>query len=276
MDIVYLLLKIIAVCGMFTLMFLPLAKVTAWDDDAWSARYTVSALATTAWFALLVFVPGAIIACAVVWAVLLLLSVRHPSLRNLLPFWRWLLALRHRIKGDSPVFIVERVLGLRPIEDAPTDFKGVRDYVAAYSGYDETGEALLEFSCGISGVTDEFVEKKAKDGLGAMGAEVCKVEHLGPGHCWGSVLYTVELVDGTTVVPTMKPTTSETATSTTARRTFHCFSLMRKIRLHQPSHRRRPRNLASVRVIGNAPIEVYRHQYRPRHHRFLRHNINPA
>ena len=121
-------------------------------------------------------------ACAVVWAVLLLLSVRHPSLRNLLPFWRWLLALRHRIKGDSPVFIVERVLGLRPIEDAPTDFKGVRDYVAAYSGYDETGEALLEFSCGISGVTDEFVEKKAKDGLGAMGAEVCKVEHLGPGH----------------------------------------------------------------------------------------------
>ena len=29
MDIVYLLLKIIAVCGMFTLMFLPLAKVTA-------------------------------------------------------------------------------------------------------------------------------------------------------------------------------------------------------------------------------------------------------
>ena len=158
MDIVYLLLKICAILGLFTLMFLPLAKVTAWDDDSWYVRYTVSALATTAWVALLVFVPGAIIACAVVWAILLLLSVRHPSFRNLLPFWRWLLALRHRIKGDSPIFIVERVLGLRPIEDANTDFKGVRDYLAAYKGYDESGEAMLEFSCGISGVTDEFVE----------------------------------------------------------------------------------------------------------------------
>lgn len=182
MDILYLLLKIAAVLGMFTLMFLPLAKVTAWDDDSWYVRFVVSALATTAWVALLVFVPGAIIACAVVWGVLLLLSVRHPSLRNLLPFWRWLLSLRHRIKGDSPIFIVERVLGLRPIEDASTDFKGVRDYLAAYSGYDENGEAMLEFSCGISGVTDEFVDKTAKAGLGAMGAEFYKVEHLGPGH----------------------------------------------------------------------------------------------
>lgn len=182
MDIVYLLLKIIAVCGMFTLMFLPLAKVTAWDDDSWYVRFVVSAVATTAWLGLLIFFPGAIITCAVVWAILLLLSIRHPSFRNLLPFWRWMLALRHRIKGDSPEFIVERVLGLRPIEDAPTDFKGVRDYLAAYRPYDDSGEALLEFSCGISGVTDDFVEKKAKDGLGAMGAEVCKVEHLGPGH----------------------------------------------------------------------------------------------
>lgn len=182
MDIVYLLLKIAAVVGMFTLLFLPLFKVTAWDDDSWYVRYTVSAIATTAWFALLVFVPGTIIACAVVWAILLLGSVRVPALRNLLPFWRWLLALRHRIKGDSPVFIVERVLGLRPIEDAPTDFKGVRDYLAAYRPYDDSGEALLEFSCGISGVTDEFVEKKATEGLGAMGAEAYKIEHLGPGH----------------------------------------------------------------------------------------------
>ena len=132
MDILYLILKIAAVVGMFTLLFLPLAKVTAWDDEAWYARFVVSALATTAWIGLLVFVPGAIIACAVVWGVLLLLSVCHPSLRNLLPFWRWLLALRHRIKGDSPVFIVERVLGLRPIEDANTDFKGVRDYSAVF------------------------------------------------------------------------------------------------------------------------------------------------
>ena len=142
----------------------------------------VSALATTAWVGFLVFVPGAIIACAVVWVLLIFVGFRWPIFRNLLPFWRWLLALRHRIKGDSPVFIVERVLGLRPIEDANTDFKGVRDYLASYRSYDDSGEAMLEFSCGISGVTDEFVEKKANEGLGAMGAEVCKVEHLGPGH----------------------------------------------------------------------------------------------
>lgn len=182
MEILTFLLKVCAILGLFTLMFLPLANVTAWDDDAWYARFVVSALATTAWIGLLVFVPGAIITCAVVWAILLVCSLHVPALRNLLPFWRWLLSLRHRIKGDSPEFIVERVLGLRPIEDAPTDFKGVRDYLAAYKSYDESGEAMLEFSCGISGVTDEFVEKKAKDGLGAMRAEFYKIEHLGPGH----------------------------------------------------------------------------------------------
>lgn len=182
MEILTLVLKIAAVVGLFTLMFLPLSNVTGWDDDSWYARFVVSALATTAWVGLLVFVPGAIIVCAVVWAILLLCSVHVPSLRNLLPFWRWLLALRHRIKGDSPEFIVERVLGLRPIEDAPTDFKGVRDYLAAYRPYDESGEALLEFSCQLAGVTDEFVDKTAKAGLGAMGAEFYKVEHLGPGH----------------------------------------------------------------------------------------------
>lgn len=182
MEILTLILKVCAILGLFALMFLPLANVTGWDDDAWYARFVVSALATTAWVGFLVFVPGAIIACAVVWVLLIFVGFRWPIFRNLLPFWRWLLALRHRIKGDSPVFIVERVLGLRPIEDANTDFKGVRDYLASYRSYDDSGEAMLEFSCGISGVTDEFVEKKANEGLGAMGAEVCKVEHLGPGH----------------------------------------------------------------------------------------------
>lgn len=181
MDIVYLLLKICAILGLFTLLFLPLAKVTAWDDESWYARFVVSALATTAWIGLLVFVPDAIIACAVVWVILLLCSLHVPALRNLLPFWRWLLALRHRIKGDSPVFIVERVLGLRPIEDATTDFKGVRDYTASYSSY-EDGEAMLDFTCQISGVTDDFVDKQARLGLGAMGAETYKIDHIGPGH----------------------------------------------------------------------------------------------
>lgn len=183
MDILSLILKICAILGLFTLLFLPLAKVTAWDDDAWYARYTVSALATTAWFALFVFLPkfGVFVGALVVWVVLLLCSLHMPSLRNLLPFWRWLLALRHRIKGDSPEFIVERVLALRPIEDEMTDFKGVRDYEASYSGY-EDGEAQLDFLCQLTGVTDEFVDKMAKAGLGAMGAEQYKVDHLGPGH----------------------------------------------------------------------------------------------
>ncbi|WP_107315253.1 zonular occludens toxin domain-containing protein [Bifidobacterium merycicum] len=183
MEILTLILKIAAVLGMFTLMFLPLAKVTAWDDDAWYARYTVSALATTAWFALFVFLPkfGVFVAALVVWVVLLLCSLFHPSLRNLLPLWRWFMALPHRIKGDSPEFIVERVLGLRPIEDETTDFKGVRDYDAAYSGYKD-GEAQLDFLCQLTGVTDDFVDKMAKAGLGAMGAETYKVDHLGPGH----------------------------------------------------------------------------------------------
>lgn len=181
MDILSLILKICAILGLFTLLFLPLKNVTAWDDSAWYARFTVSALATTAWAGLLLFKPGTFLVCAIVWGVLLLCSLFHPSLRNLLPLWRWLMALPHRIKGDSPEFIVERVLGLRPIEDETTDYKGVRDYDAAYRSY-EDGEAQLEFSCGISGVTDEFVEKKAKDGLGAMGAETYKIEHLGPGH----------------------------------------------------------------------------------------------
>lgn len=183
MDILSLILKICAILGLFTLLFLPLAKVTAWDDDAWYARYTVSALATTAWFALFVFLPkfGVFVGALVVWVVLLLCSLHMPSLRNLLPFWRWLLALRHRIKGDSPEFIVERVLALRPIEDEMTDFKGVRDYEASYSGY-EDGEAQLDFLCQLTGVTDEFVDKMAKAGLGAMGAEQYKVDYLGPGH----------------------------------------------------------------------------------------------
>lgn len=190
MDIVYLLLKICAILGLFTLMFLPLKDVTAWDDEAWYARYTVSALATTAWFALFVFLPkfGVFVAALVVWVVLLLCSLFHPSLRNLLPLWRWLMALPHRIKGDSPEFIVERVLGLRPIEDETTDYKGVRDYDAAYSGYDD-GEAELEFVCQLTGITDEFVDKTAKAGLGAMGAETYKVDHLGPGH-WLLHFYT--------------------------------------------------------------------------------------
>lgn len=183
MDIVSLILKLCAILGLFTLMFLPLKNVTAWDDEAWYARYTVSALATTAWFALFVFLPkfGVFVAALVAWVVLLLCSLHMPSLRNLLPLWRWLMALPHRIKGDSPEFIVERVLGLRPIEDKTTDYKGVRDYDAAYSGYKD-GEAELEFICQLTGITDEFVDKQARLGLGAMGAETYKIDHLGPGH----------------------------------------------------------------------------------------------
>ncbi len=181
LEILTLILKIAAVLAVFTLLFLPLRNVTAWDDDAWYARFTVSALATVAWVALLLFLPGYWVVYAILMAVLVLFGLFHPLLRNLLPFWRWLMALRHRVKGDSPEFVVERVLALRPIEDSTTDYKGVRDYKAAYSGY-EDGEAQLEFVCQISGVTDDFVDKQARLGLGAMGAETYKIDHLGPGH----------------------------------------------------------------------------------------------
>ncbi|MEO5392795.1 zonular occludens toxin domain-containing protein [Bifidobacterium bifidum] len=181
MEILTLILKVCAILGLFALMFLPLHDVTAWDDDSWYARFTVSALATVVWVGFILFLPGYWVVYAVMVAVLLLFGLFHPALRNLLPFWRWALALRHRIKGDSPEFVVERVLALRPIEDATTDFKGVRDYTASYSSY-EDGEAMLDFTCQISGVTDDFVDKQARLGLGAMGAETYKIDHLGPGH----------------------------------------------------------------------------------------------
>lgn len=181
MEILYLILKVCAILGLFALMFLPLHDVTAWDDDSWYARFTVSALATVVWVGFILFLPGYWVVYAVMVAVLLLFGLFHPALRNLLPFWRWALALRHRIKGDSPEFVVERVLALRPIEDATTDFKGVRDYTASYSSY-EDGEAMLDFTCQISGVTDDFVDKQARLGLGAMGAETYKIDHIGPGH----------------------------------------------------------------------------------------------
>lgn len=67
MEILTLILKIAAVLGLFTLLFLPLRDVSAWDDSAWYARFAVSALATTAWAGLLLFKPGAVFACAIVW-----------------------------------------------------------------------------------------------------------------------------------------------------------------------------------------------------------------
>ena len=41
---------------------------------------------------------------------------------------------------------------------------------------------MLEFICNLAGITDDFVDKKCRDGLGAMHAETYKVDHIAPGH----------------------------------------------------------------------------------------------
>lgn len=58
MEILTLILKVCAILGLFALMFLPLHDVTAWDDDSWYARFTVSALATVVWVGFILFLPG--------------------------------------------------------------------------------------------------------------------------------------------------------------------------------------------------------------------------
>ncbi|WP_428886235.1 hypothetical protein [Bifidobacterium dentium] len=180
MAIVSMILKIILLLALFVGLMLPLKDVTAWDEAGWHLRLVVCAISTVFWTAWLLFSPKftALVTVCVIWAILLLCSVHRPSLRNLLPFWRWLMALPHRIKGDSPEFIVERVLGLRPFEDSTTDFGGNRDYTARYAV--DGDEKLLDFTCNLTGITDDFVNKKCRDGLGAMRAETYKVDHLGP------------------------------------------------------------------------------------------------
>lgn len=86
MEILTLILKVCAILGLFALMFLPLHDVTAWDDDSWYARFTVSALATVVWVGFILFLPGYWVVYAVMVAVLLLFGLFHPALRNLLPF----------------------------------------------------------------------------------------------------------------------------------------------------------------------------------------------
>lgn len=182
MDILLFILKLFSLAAIFTVMMLPLKDVIAWDEDGWHLRYVICVISTVFWFGVLVFNPKftTLVGVCLIWVILLLCSVHHPSLRNLLPFCRWLMALPHRIKGDSPEFIVERVLGLHPFEDSTTEFGGNRDYVARYAV--DGDEKLLDFTCNLTGITDDFVNKKCRDGLGAMRAETYKVDHLGPGH----------------------------------------------------------------------------------------------
>ena len=182
MDILLLILKIFALTALLVGLMHPLSDVAAWDEPGWKTRHIVCAIATTVWLGWLLFKPKftTLVTVCVVWGVIWLISLFHPSFRNLLPFLRCLTSLRHRIKSGSPEFIVERVLGLRPFEDSTTDFGGNRDYSARYC--DDGGEKLLDFMCGLSGVTDEFVDKKVRDGLGAMGAETYKIDKIAPAH----------------------------------------------------------------------------------------------
>lgn len=180
--------KIVVLACVAVVLFLPLRRVVLWDDSAWMPRFVVSALATLFWLAIGLLawsapLEGRLVALAG-FALVCLMACACEPLRNVLPVWRWACALRHRVLRDSPAYVVERVLCLRPV---PAD--GVkRDYRASYRPYD-AGEAVLTFDCKVSGVTDEYVEKKALAGLGAIGAETCKVEHLAPGR-WRIRFYT--------------------------------------------------------------------------------------
>lgn len=182
MDILLFILKLFALAAIFTVMMMPLRDVVNWDENGWPLRYVICAISTVFWIGVFMFNPKftTLVGVCLIWVILLLCSLHRPSLRNLLPFWRWLMSLPHRIKGDSPEFIVERVLGLRPFEDSTTEFGGNRDYSARYAV--DCDEKLLDFTCNLTGVTDDFVDKKAQAGLGAMHAETYKIDHLGPGH----------------------------------------------------------------------------------------------
>lgn len=182
MSILLLFLKLLALTALFVGLMHPLGDVVAWDENGWKTRHIVCAIATTLWSALLLFNPKftTLVTVCVLWTIIWLVSLFHPSFRNLLPFLRCLTSLRHRVKGNSPEFIVERVLCLRPFEDSTTEFSGARDYKAVYK--DNGDEKLLEFICGLTGVTDSFVEKKVQDGLGAMGAETYKIDKIAPAH----------------------------------------------------------------------------------------------
>lgn len=175
--------KFVALAVLVTELVKPLRKVD-WDEPGWRGRYIVSAVSTLFWASLLLFstISGMPVIAAIVWVVFLLLGIKHPVFLNFVPLLNVLRALPHRLKADSPTYIVERVLCLRPFEDATTEYRGRRDYKASYSTSEDGNEHILEFRCNLAGVTDEFVEAKANAALGAMHAELVTVDHLAPGH----------------------------------------------------------------------------------------------
>lgn len=176
--------KFVALAVLVTALVKPLRGVVDWDEPGWQGRYIVSAVSTLFWASLLLFstVAGMPVLAAIVWVVFLLLGLKHPVFLNFVPLVNVLRALPHRLKADSPTYIVERVLCLRPFEDATTEFRGRRDYKATYSTFEGGNEHVLEFRCNLAGVTDDFVEAKANAALGAMHSEMVVVDHVAPGH----------------------------------------------------------------------------------------------
>lgn len=184
MDIIQILGKFVAIGVLVSALVSPMRGVADWDEPGWLRRYVVSAVSTVFWASLLLFstVSGMAVIVAIVWVVFLLLGCKHPVFLNFVPFLNVLRALPHRLKADSPTFIVERVLCLRPFEDVTTEYRGRRDYKATYSTSEDGNEHVLEFRCNLAGVTDEFVEAKANAALGAMHSEMVVVDHIAPGH----------------------------------------------------------------------------------------------
>ena len=184
MDIIQILGKFVAIGVLVSALVSPMRGVADWDEPGWLRRYVVSAVSTVFWASLLLFstISGMPVIAAIVCVVFLLVGCKHPVFLNFVPLLNVLRALPHRLKADSPTYIVERVLCLRPFEDATTEYRGRRDYKASYSTSDDGNEHVLEFRCNLAGVTDDFVEAKANAALGAMHSEMVDVEHVAPGH----------------------------------------------------------------------------------------------
>lgn len=181
----YTVAAILAGIAVTALMAYPLTRGVLFTPPETKSSGYLCAAATGLWTmcVLIGCMYNAAIAAAATGVLLLLLGAAassHPALRNLLPVWRWAMAMRARLTATDPTYVVEHVLLLRP--------KGADDYAATYHT-DDTG-SVLDFDCAVAGVTTKSVTQVCTDGLGAMRCAACSVDEVGPGH-WRVRFWTV-------------------------------------------------------------------------------------
>lgn len=180
LNTIFVLLKLAVLGALLRGLVVSLTRhVERFDPPEWKCRGWVSAVSTLIWAGLVLFmppVPSVWIIAGLVLLLLVLAGFKWPSLRNLLPFWRWAVALKHRVRDNTASYMVESRIGLRP-ELPPTE---KRDYRASWHEQSETG--TLDFVCKKAGVTDDFVAKKVAAALGAMSAKAYKIASPEPGH----------------------------------------------------------------------------------------------